>query len=374
VIPLARSHWKVASTFVALGLLGSCATAVALAGAPNPVAARRQPPAPGQIQRTLRVIQPETAAARLGRRLLGEAAAACRRVSYRGRQRVIWHGRPDSTAALLEVWHRGGSPTLISAPEPQANGSQPATDRTLDQGAILWVTPRLASLMLANYRVVSAGRGSVAGRPALVVELRRRDGSLAARFWLDAATKLPLRRDTFDSDSSLLSTAIFTRVRIGRGRLGQMPGATEEAWTEQLGRSELASMRAHGWPLPQRLGDGLVLFAAARRYSATSEVVHLSYSDGLSVVSLFVQRGRLAGGLPGWHRVTTAGRAVFAIDPDERSLAWSAGGFVYTVIANAPPATVRQVVAALPYGHHAGFWARMARGFKRLVSWADPFR
>jgi sigma-E factor negative regulatory protein RseB len=379
VIPPARSHWKVASTFVALGLLGSCATAVALAGAPSPAAGRRQPTAPGQAQRALRVIQPDTAAARLGRRLLGEAAAACRQVSYRGRQQVIWRGRGHSTEALMEVWHRSGSPTLTSAPDPQAAspaaGAQPTMDRALDQGGVLWVSPRLTALMLANYRVFSAGHGWVAGRKALVVELRRRDGSLAAQFWLDAATKLPLRRDTFDSHSRLLSTAAFTSLNLGSHGLRQMPEATGQVWTEQLGSAGLASMRASGWPLPQRLGDGLMLFAAARRFSsATGEVVHLSYSDGLSVVSLFVQRGRLAAGLPGWHRVTTAGRAVFASDPGERSLAWSADGFVYTVIADAPPVTVRQVVATLPYGNHPGFWARMARGFKRLVSWANPFR
>lgn len=372
MIPLVRSHWKVASTFVALGLLGSCATAVALAGTPGPTVARR----PGEGQRSLRVIQPDNASARLARRLLGEAAAACRRMSYRGSQRVLWRGLDHSTAMVLEVWHRGGSPTLTSAAHPQPDPARSraplGADRALDQSSILWLSPRLAKLMLANYRVMSAGRGSVAGRKALVVELRRRDGSLAARLWLDAATRLPLRRDTFDPGSRLLSTAAFTSLQVGG--LGQMPQPAGQAWTERLGWAQLTSMRAGGWPLPRRLADGLVLLSAARRSSTSGEVVDLSYSDGLSVVSLFVQRGQLADGLPGWHRVTTAGHTVFAIDPDERSLTWSAGGFVYTVIADAPPATVRQVVATLPYGGHPGFWARMARGFKRLVSWADPFR
>jgi hypothetical protein len=52
--------------------------------------------------------------------------------------------------------------------------------------------------------------------------------------------------------------------------------------------------------------------------------------------------------------------------------AWSAGGFVYTLVADAPMATVSQVVAALPDNGGPGFWVRMARGLRRLVSWLNP--
>jgi hypothetical protein len=31
-------------------------------------------------------------------------------------------------------------------------------------------------------------------------------------------------------------------------------------------------------------------------------------------------------------------------------------------------------VAGLPHSGEPGFWARMARGFRRLLSWANPFR
>ena len=43
------------------------------------------------------------------------------------------------------------------------------------------------------------------------------------------------------------------------------------------------------------------------------------------------------------------------------------------MIADAPQATVSQIVAALPHDGQAGFWKRMARGFRRLGSWANPF-
>jgi sigma-E factor negative regulatory protein RseB len=372
VIPLARSHWKVASTFVALGLVGSCATAFALAGTQHRSAARR----PSHSQRPL--IQSDTGTARLGRRLLDEAAVACQRMSYRGQQRVVWRGHRYSTAVLVRVWHRGGSPTVTRAQDGNqaqaGNGVQPGLRPALDEGGTLWVSPRLLRLMLAHYRIASAGQGRVAGRPAEIVDLRRPDGTLAARFWLDASTKLPLRRETYDYDSRVLSEAAFTSLQIGRRSLGAMPDPAGQAWTGRLSQAELASLRARGWPLPRRLGGGLVLFATMHTSTSSGEVVELSYSDGLSLVSLFVQRGQLSTALPGWRRVTADGRAVFSLDPDERSLAWSAHGFVYTVIADAPPATIRQVVATLPDGNRPGFWTRMARGFRRLISWANPFR
>jgi sigma-E factor negative regulatory protein RseB len=46
---------------------------------------------------------------------------------------------------------------------------------------------------------------------------------------------------------------------------------------------------------------------------------------------------------------------------------------VYTLIADAPASTVSEVVAGLPHQDQPGFWVRMARGFRRLASWANPF-
>jgi hypothetical protein len=68
------------------------------------------------------------------------------------------------------------------------------------------------------------------------------------------------------------------------------------------------------------------------------------------------------------------GRAVYAADPDDRSLTWSAGGYEFTLIADAPQETVGQVLAALPSNARPGFWQRLGRGFRRIASWANPFR
>jgi len=94
------------------------------------------------------------------------------------------------------------------------------------------------------------------------------------------------------------------------------------------------------------------------------------------VVSLFIQRGELSGALPGWHHVDVRGLPVYSTengDLDEQGLAWSAGGYVYTVIADAPPQAITRVIAGLPHDRDAGFWQRFARGIGRIGSWFDPF-
>jgi sigma-E factor negative regulatory protein RseB len=237
----------------------------------------------------------------------------------------------------------------------------------------LGISGQLLALMEANYDVAYAGEGTADNRPALLVEVRRPGGGLAARFWLDAATKLPLRRQTFDTRARVVSDDAFINLTVGQRSLADMPAATVRQWSGPLGRSALASLRASGWPLPGRLPGNLLMFASDETATQSGEVVDLSYSDGLSVVSMFVQRGTLPPAMPGWRQVSVRGRTLYAAGPDDRSLAWSAGGFVFTVIADAPPGTVAGVVSALPQDQEPGFWPRLGRGLRRLVSWANPF-
>ena len=123
-----------------------------------------------------------------------------------------------------------------------------------------------------------------------------------------------------------------------------------------------------------QLPGNLSLLTAAAASTRSGPVVNLSYSDGLVVVSVFVQRGELAHAPPGWRPVTLSGRTVYSVNPEDRTFAWSAGGFVYTLVADAPLETVSLVVAALPSTSAQGFWQRMVRGLHRIVSWINPLR
>jgi sigma-E factor negative regulatory protein RseB len=239
---------------------------------------------------------------------------------------------------------------------------------------ILGMSGRLLALLQSNYLVLYMGHGLVGQRRALVVEARRPGGGLAARFWLDAATKLPLRREIFDPGRHVISDDAFTRLELGDPGPGFVRAAAAAPWPAQLDAARLAALRAESWQLPGQLPGSLSLFAATETSARSGPVVDLSYSDGLAIVSLFVQRGVLGRPMAAWRPVTLRGQTVYSVGPEERSFAWSAGGFGYTLIADARMQTVSQVVAALPGATRLGFWPRMARGLRRLASWINPLR
>ncbi len=83
-------------------------------------------------------------------------------------------------------------------------------------------------------------------------------------------------------------------------------------------------------------------------------MLDLGYSDGLSVVSVFEQRGNLAAKLAGWQKITVAGHVIYAAEPDQRSLTWASRGMVYTVMADAPAQTVDTVIGVLPHDKPPG--------------------
>lgn len=380
------------------------------------------PRAAGQAGTPQATAGDQAAASSAGTRLLAQAATAARVVPYQGVQVITWLTpggnatwlSPQPIVASLDVRHRADQ---------------------LPEG-VLGLTPALVGLLRAHYAVIYAGPGRASGRSASVVEVLRRDGTVAARFWLDRATKLPLRRELFDTRARLVSIDNLAGLRLittpaGRGKAATraavghpaaaaaVPGplaagpqriaiarvvahdsaglsvggfnsapavaasqaaagsgqpASPQPWADRLGRRQLAALRADGWPAPGAMPGGLTLFEASESQTASGKVVDLAYSDGLSVVSLFVERGQLPAALPGWRRTSLDGRVLYLRNPAEPDLTWSAGGYVFTVVAGAPAATVASVVDSLPRQGRMGFWKRMGCGVRRLLSWVDPFR
>jgi sigma-E factor negative regulatory protein RseB len=373
--------WRIASLAAIIGLLGSGMAGLALTTVSSPAGPGSSPI--GQRlsfgDRPLRLephpppLPPALAAGTSeGLRLLSEAAAACQDTAYRGSQVLRWWGQDETSASAVDVWHQPGRMTQAQAAGARP-GAAPRSGAAGDQdpGEVLGLSARLLALLQVNYLVVYAGRGSADQRRALVVEMWRPDGGLAARFWLDAATKLPLRRELFDSSGHLVSDDAFTSLELGDPEPGGGQ-AVAARWPAHLDQAGLAALRARGWELPGELPGNLSLLTASQTQARSGPVVSLSYSDGLAVVSVFVQRGELAHAPPGWRPVTLHGRTVYSVNPEDRTFAWSSGGFVYTLVADAPLETVSQVVAALPGVSTPGFWQRMARGLHRIFSWINP--
>ena len=386
-------HLRIASAAVVLGLLAAGVLVVSWdAGRGGPdagggaVASRpagRSAALSGPLAVTM---SPQARSA--GLRLLGDAAAACRSVAYQGAQVIVSLSPAGRSISVVDVWHQRGRYALIQAAVmatppvlshavarmPTDTGSGSDADQAQASAPVLGMTQQMVALLGDNYQVTIAGGGLADGRPAEIVEVRRAGGGLAARFWLDSATKLPLRREIFATGGRLTSDDAFIDLRLGSKAAAAAPAAGASPRSSRLSSGQLARLRAQGWPLPGPMPGRLSLLRAGRSGTSSGTVVELAYSDGLSMVSVFVQRGHLPAELSGWSEVALRGQRVYAATPDDRSVAWSAGGFVYTVIADAPGQTVDQVVAALPHVAKPGLVGRLIRGLRRVASWMDPFR
>jgi sigma-E factor negative regulatory protein RseB len=364
------SHWRIASAAAVFVLAGS--SAVGLAMYDEPSGAYQSLPASSAARRS--PVTGDNADKRTALDLLTQAVAACRSTAFSGIQVFRWWGPSGARVWLTQIWHRPGG-QLIADPvsaggAADADGGVGAPGPTVS----MTISGRQLTLLRSGYVLSYAGHGSADGRAAEVVTVARPNGSLAARFWLDGRSKLPLRRQLFDDRARLVSDISFSELKTGLAALSSAPGVGTQPWGQQLAISGIAAVRAKGWPLPAQLPGGMELFAASQSATSAGKVIGASYSDGLSVISLFVQRGQLPAQLPGWQRIAIAGHNAYAIDPDDQTIAWSGDGYVFTLLADAPAATVDQAIAALPQGSEPGFWGRLGRGFRRLVSWANPFR
>jgi sigma-E factor negative regulatory protein RseB len=318
-------------------------------------------------------------------RLLTQAARSAIGMSYQGEEVVTRWNNGGGSMLVSEIWHVSGGQTVTQTMAAGTSfNSRPYVSSDTDARApegVLGVTMPLVRLLDAHYLVICAGTGSAGNRSAQVVEAWRADGSLAARFWLDDETKLPLEREVFDPAVHVISQNLFVDVRFAGSASadwGSMPSGVpadpEGPWTDPLSKDQLLALHSRDWQVPSALPGGLSLFTGAQSATKTGTVLGLGYSDGLSVVSVFEQRGNLAARLAGWQKTTVAGHAVYVAEPDQRYLTWSSRGMVYTVMADAPTQVIDGVVGALPHDGPPGFWKRISRGFARLASMVNPFR
>ena len=349
--PLGGTAWRWVGLF-AVGLLVSPALVGSSSAAPSDVV-------PGSDPRALA--------------LLGSAARAETAVTYRGTELVDTDddlpGAPaPRSVQVVDVSHRVGDGTLVVV-----RGTAAAQARAGFADATVRRPQLLVPLLQRAYRVDVEGVARVADRAARVVVARRSDGSVAGRFWVDVATGLVLRRDRVDRGGTTVASTRFTALSLDASAMAYLPPLLPTLTSASLDDATLQGWRARGWPCPSRLGD-MTLYDA-RTVAGDADVLHLSYSDGLSTTSLFVQPGTLDVDGVGPTRVAVlAGQPVRVTDGEPRQVYWSADGYVLTLVSDAPAEDLAEVVAGLPRAQPAPTGlARLLNGLGRVGSWVNPF-
>ncbi len=321
-------------------------------------------------------------------RLLRQAAAAADATAYSGVQYLSsWGSDGASTSVVIQVTHVPGKGSMVQVrPTPGSGGisvyENDQDDRAQGLGGQNLAGGRGQALALLErkYDVELAAREDVAGRPADVVDVRRPDGSLAARLWLDVATRMLVRREITDDRGRMTRASAFVELTVGSAGIpptvsAESPKQAARPWNRRLERADLDRLRDRGWAVPGTLPGGLELYDARSGDDGGDEVVHLSFSDGLSTVSLFEQKGRLdARRLASWRRQNIGGAHVYVRDTLPRRVVWASRGKVYTVLADAPGDTVDAVIGRLPHSTpRSGVLPRLGRGLARVGSWLNPF-
>ena len=229
-------------------------------------------------------------------------------------------------------------------------------------------------LLIDNYALRVTGADRVAGRRTVVVSASHPEVA-TARFWVDRATGLLLRREVYGPGGSLAGASVFVDVRIEPlDVLERLPPTLPQPLPETMSVAARAQVTSAGWTCLSRLPGGFFL-TDVQRMTGRPPAVHSAYSDGLSTVSVFQQRGTLdTASLDRFDRVTIDGATVYLRSGLPTYLTWAHQGIVYTAVTDAPASYVRQVVLSHPHGEPdgLGFWERLWRGIGRLLGWMAP--
>jgi sigma-E factor negative regulatory protein RseB len=338
--------------------------------------------------------------------LLIQAMRAATDTAYSGVQWMTASDAGSMTTVLFDVSHVPGQGSTVAPVQTSLTGGHGAFDPASARGGPADTsrggrpsTAAEVALLESHYTLAVAGAGDVAGRPARVVEARRSAGeqrSVAGRWWVDRATGLVLRTEVFTPAGRLVRSSGYVTVTIG-GQARPRPGGSlalrspahpgpgpaagvsrpepvPSPWKPAPPRV-VQRLRSHGFVMPKHLGRGFVRYDVRAKRTQHGPVVHLSYSDGLSTVSVFEQSGRLEPDrLSGFARTRIAGTDVWQHGRIPRRVVWSADGTVYTLVTDGPTAAVGTAVRTLP--HHSagdGVLDRIQHGFVRIGSWLNPF-
>ncbi len=159
-------------------------------------------------------------------------------------------------------------------------------------------------LLRQNYVLqIDPATRTFADRKAFLLSVTRKTNrKLARKLWIDAATGLVLKQENYREDGKLALTVAFSDINyhallppalFDLSALAKRPGVRS---VEEPGSSErplsLNSLRSQlgGTAVAPPALNGFHLVSAALTQDGAAPLLHLRYSDGLTLVSLFEQR------------------------------------------------------------------------------------
>ena len=233
---------------------------------------------------------------------LNRAAFAARQQNYSGVY-VYHHGE---RIEVMRVLHRADASgekekveVLDGAPQQflrlnndvycnLPDGKHVRLERNVSRRFFPALLPDKPASLLAYYDAKLGGTAHVAGRLCQMVTLEPRDGyRFGYKLWLDKRTGLPLKSYIVNNNGDVLSLFVFSEIQIG------------QAPADDLFHNDLAgkSIQQAGtgtpvdaaWYVAPPPGFERVQEAVRTLPGKKTPVTHLVFSDGLSVLSMFIE-------------------------------------------------------------------------------------
>lgn len=311
--------------------------------------------------------------------LLDRAEWASARISYAGVQRVVAPRDDRTTAAdvAIDVNPATGSRVAVRA----LDGDQVTAGRMPTPAASRIAATDLISALTSGYRLTGTAGGTTLGRPVALVRAwpKHSDaGQPVANWWIDTRTGLVIRQDVYDHAGRLVLSARYTSLTIGGSRAAAaaepgMPALktsttllTRPLTTATFTTASAATLSSHGWFCHSELA-GLPLVRLRADAPAEPGVLHMVYTDGLSTVSVFERRGRLAD--PPSASTWDPNLRAYRQDAMVNTATWQSGNVVFTVATDGPTALRDTVVHALPHQNAGGrtTMGRIRAGWSRIL-------
>jgi sigma-E factor negative regulatory protein RseB len=300
------------------------------------------------------------------------AALAPTLIAYRGTRTIENYVGGEPTRVGLEIAHVPDQGTVY-----RVTGAASSAPVFVDRdGAPVEsdVGQEAVDLLTEAYDVAVMGSEDVLGRPALVVGIGH-GGMLAAKFWIDEATGLLLNRELYEN-GQLVRSSTFSRLHIApHAFLLHLPVELQSPAASMLSTDNAPRLNDAGWTCPGRLGSDFALTGIAH-VDVSGDVMMAQYSDGLSNVSIFEQRGTLAlAAVDGLERIQLGNTQIFVDYGLPTVAVWESEGTVYTLVTDAPEGRATEVLADLPHASSvsdAGFFSRLGDGLSRMAEAVSP--
>lgn len=141
-----------------------------------------------------------------------------------------------------------------------------------------------------NYTIKLGGSERVAGVNCQIVTLEPRDGYRHGyQLWLDKRSGLPLKSRIVNSNGGVVSMFVFSEIQIGRAPDAQI--FRQDLLGKKIVMASIEQPPSVVWDVTAPPGYARVLEATRPLPGKKLPVTHWVFSDGLSVLSLFIEPG-----------------------------------------------------------------------------------